>query len=96
MSYEHLFGTRSFSLGQEEKLKNNTFNLSMNPREWMARFGHNAIAGDLRTFKYEDKKFEKWIYEAFEALSTEGLESLWKEFLTEEEIEEVKEELKNL
>jgi len=68
----------------------------MNPREWMARFGHNILVGDMRMYRYQDKEFQDWIYKAFEALTQEGLENLWKEFLTEEETKVVKEAYGNL
>lgn len=83
------FGKYSFKEGEESRLKLDYFDLKMNPREWMARFGHN-VSGDMRIYQYEDKVFEKWIYEAFEALAKNGIESLWEEYLTEEEIREVR------
>ena len=85
------FNTRDFQEGREKRLKEERFDITMDPREWMARNGHTIIAGDMRMYKYEDKAFEAWIYKAFEALTSEGLEKLWKEFLTEEEIAMVRE-----
>lgn len=72
-----------------------SFDLEMNPREWMARFGHNILLGDWRMFKYEDKILEAWIHKAFKALKSEGLEKLWKEFLTDEEIKVVRKKYNN-
>lgn len=89
------FGSKDFREGQEKRLKEKVFDTKMNPREWIARYGHNILAGDLRRYKYEDKDFENWIYKAFEALTQEGLEKLWKEFLTEDEIKIVKEAYEN-
>jgi hypothetical protein len=90
------FGKYSFRPGEEEQLKIKHFDVKMNPREWMARFGYNIVSGDMRVYRYEDKDFEKWIYEAFESLSREGFESLWEEWLTEEEIVRVKNLSENL
>jgi hypothetical protein len=89
------FDSVVFREGQEKRLKEKYFDISMHPREWMARHGHNILAGDMRMYKYQDKEFEAWIYKAFEALSSEGLEKLWKEFLTEEEIAKAKEAYEN-
>ncbi|WP_298508579.1 hypothetical protein [uncultured Kordia sp.] len=89
------FASRDFREGQEKRLKEKVFNIKMNPREWMARFGHNILAGDMRMYKYQDQEFETWIHKAFEALANEGIENLWEEFLTEEEIEKVREMYEN-
>lgn len=89
------FNSREFREGEERRLKEKVFNIKMNPREWMARFGHNILVGDMRMYKYEDKEFENWIYQAFEALTQGGIENLWKEFLTEDEIKVVKEAYEN-
>ena len=89
------FGSKDFREGEEKRLKENYFDTSMDPREWMARFGHNIIVGDWRMYKYEDKEFENWIYQAFESLQKEGLEKLWEEFLTEEERIKVKDLYEN-
>jgi hypothetical protein len=84
MDRNRFFAQREFEPGEEDKWKR-IYDHAMNPREWMARFGHNIICGDGRIYKYQDKEFEKWIYQAYEALTNEGLETLWNEFLTEEE-----------
>ncbi|MTI23553.1 hypothetical protein [Fulvivirga kasyanovii] len=89
------FGTKELSAKEELRWKTEIFDTKMNPREWMARFGHNILVGDYRVYKYQDKDFGNWIYAAFEALVNEGLEALWKEFLTETEIEEVREQYNN-
>jgi len=83
------FGSIAFKSGEEERWKK-SFDLKMSPREWIARFGHNIMCGDLRMYIYTDTEFEKWIHVAFEALTNEGLEKLWDEYLTKEEIEEIK------
>lgn len=90
------FDSQKFKEGEEVRLKEQVFNIKMNPREWMARFGHNIIVGDMRMYKYEDKEFKDWIYKAFEALTKEGLTSLWREFLTDEEIKITKKAYNNL
>ena len=64
------------------------YDLNMDPREWMARNGHNILAGDARMNIYKDKEFEDWVNRAYTALEEEGLEKLWSEFLTPEEIKE--------
>jgi hypothetical protein len=64
------------------------YDLNMDPREWMARNGHNILAGDARMNIYKDKELEDWVNKAFTALEEEGLEELWSEFLTIEEIKE--------
>ena len=89
------FEKREFEKGEEKSLKEEVFDTKMNPREWMARFGHNILAGDMRRWKYEDKEFEIWIHKAFGALTEEGLRKLWNEFLTESEIKIVKEAYEN-
>lgn len=91
---EH-FGTKTLSAKEELRWKTEIFNTNMNPREWMARFGHNILVGDYRVYKYQDSKFENWIHAAFGALINEGLEVLWKEFLTDQEIEEVRDQYNN-
>ena len=89
------FNSFDFRSGEENRLKNEYFDMNMNPREWMAKFGHNIVCGDMRIYKYTDKIFEKWIYKAFESLTCEGLEKLWQEFLTENEIIEIRKKLEN-
>ena len=89
------FGTKELSAKEELRWKTEIFNTNMNPREWMARFGHNILVGDYRVYKYEDPEFESWIHAAFGALINEGLEVIWKEFLTEQEIEEVRDQYNN-
>ena len=89
------FNNREFREGEEKRLKERVFNIKMNPSEWMARFGHNVLVGDMRMYKYQDKEIQNWIYKSFEALTQEGIENLWKDFLTEEEIKVVKEEYEN-
>jgi len=89
------FNSRDFRKGEEQRLKEKVFDINMNPREWMARFGHNILAGDMRRYKYQDKEFKSWIHKAFEALSQEGIEKLWEEFLTEDEIKVVKDAYEN-
>ena len=61
----------------------------------MARYGHNILVGDARMNIYRDKTFELWIEKAFTALIDEGLENLWKEFLTEEEIKQNRDAYEN-
>ncbi len=90
------FGKTEIPEGQEQRWKNEIYDTSMNPREWMARFGHNILCGDLRMFRYTDKELEKWIHSAFEALVNEGLEKLWAEFLNNEEIDQIKEDYENM
>lgn len=89
------FRTKELSPTEENRWKTEVFDMNMNPREWIARYGHNILVGDLRIYKYSDKDFENWIHQAFTALINEGLEKLWKEFLTEKEIEEVKKDSEN-
>lgn len=84
------FDKHEFREGEEKRLKEEVFDTNMDPREWMARFGHNILAGDMRRWNYQDKEFEIWIHKAFDALADEGLGKLWKEFLTDSEIETVK------
>ena len=76
-----LFGSRELGLDEESRLKNDFFDIRMNPREWMARYGYTILCGDCRMFKIQDNIFKTWVYQAFEALHTEGLEKLWEEFL---------------
>ncbi len=83
---QNCFRSKSISSDEEIRWKKEIFDMTMDPREWMARFGHNILVGDYRVYKYQDQKFDKWIHEAFGALTQEGLEKLWKEFLTEDEI----------
>ncbi len=90
-----IFGSKELSPTEETHLKNNFFDITMNPREWMARFGHKILLGDFRMFQIQDKIFETWINEAFEALHTEGLEKLWEEFLNTDEILIVREKFNN-
>ena len=89
------FEKREFKNGEEQRLKEEIFDMNMNPREWMARFGHNILAGDMRRWEYQDKEFEIWIHKAFDALANEGLKKLWNEFLTDKEIEVVKKAYEN-
>jgi len=90
------FGKKELAIKEELRWKTEIFDTNMNPREWMARYGHNMLVGDYRVYKYQDKKFEGWIHAAFEALINEGLEELWKEFLTEKEIRKVRGQNNNL
>lgn len=90
-----LFDKHPFGEGMEERFKE-LYDMKMNPREWIARFGHNILCGDMRMYIYKDKKFEQWIYEAFEALTTEGLIKLQKEFLTKQEMERIEKDMENL
>ncbi len=91
----HLFKgipKEEISLEVEKDIKD-YFDLSMNPREWMACYGHNIFGGDCRMYLYQDKELENWIEKAFTGLFDEGLENLWKEFLTTEEIKANREAL---
>lgn len=93
--YKNWFGTKALDPSEEHRWKTKIFDMSMDPREWMARHGHRIFVGDFRVYKFKDKGFEKWIHKAFEALTSEGLEKLWEEFLTEEEILKIREEYNN-
>lgn len=90
------FGTTELSAKEELRWKTEIFDTNMNPREWMARFGHNILVGDFRVYKYQDREFESWVHAAFGALINEGLELLWNEFLREDEIKEVRDQYNNL
>lgn len=61
----------------------------------MAKNGHRIICGDPRRYKYRDKELETWIHKAYNALIDEGIEKLWKEFLTDSEIKVVREIYQN-
>lgn len=90
MRKEDYFGQTELPKGEEKRWMTEIFDITMNPREWMARNGHNILAGDFRRYIFEDKEFEKWIYEACDAFFNEGLEKLWSEFLSEKEIEKIR------
>lgn len=85
MAEASYFGTTEQSEEQELRWKSR-FDISMDPREWMAKYGHQIICGDPRKYQFRDKELENWIHLAFGALINEGLEKLWNEFLTPEEI----------
>ncbi|WP_299680805.1 hypothetical protein [uncultured Dokdonia sp.] len=83
-------------LSEEKELKYaSTYDITMDPREWMAKNGHRIICGDPRRYAYRNKELEAWIHKAFNALINEGIETLWKEFLTASEIKVVRELYEN-
>ena len=88
MSSKSYFRTVDITEEREERFKS-IFDTTMDPREWMAHNGHRFIAGDPRRFKFRDLILEAWIHKAFSALVDEGIEKLWYEFLTPDEIERV-------
>ena len=79
------FDRIELSIHEEENWKKR-FDLTMDPREWVARNGHGYISGDYRFFKYRDEELKNWLYKVQEILRNEELEALWSEFLTEDEI----------
>lgn len=93
--HNNLFGTKELSVDEEARLKD-FFDTTLNPREWMAKFGHNIVLGDFRIFKIRDKIFEEWIHLAFDALYNEGLDNLWEEFLSEDKIRILRDKYNNL
>lgn len=83
------FNKIAFKEGEEERLLKKCYDISIPPKVWMARFGHNQISGDMRVFIYKNIDLKNWIYEAFEALTEEGLSSLRNQYLSKEEIESI-------
>ena len=77
---------------QEQEIKDLFEDISLSPREWVARYGHTIWCGDFREYVYTDKNFERWIYEVYDILFNENLDSIRKEMLTEEEIKIIEEE----
>jgi len=91
---ENYFGKIEQTAEQELRWKSR-FDISIAPREWMGRNGHRIICGDPRRYKFRDKELENWIHKAFDALVNEGIEKLWNEFLTPEEINKAREIYEN-
>ena len=51
------FDRIELSIHEEENWKKR-FDLTMDPREWVARNGHTYISGDWRFFKYRDEELK--------------------------------------
>lgn len=85
----------SYSIKDEKEIIEYYNNMDMKPREWMAKYGHLILMGNHSIFTYRNKVFQIWIGKAYKALKNEGLEKLWNEFLTEEEIKTNRYEYKN-
>jgi hypothetical protein len=81
------------SIEEEIEIKK-IFNSSVEPKLWVAKFGHTIYCGDFRNSIFPDKEFQKWIYEVFDLLHAGKTEELRNELLTEEEINEIKDEAK--
>ncbi len=80
---------------QEQEIKDLFGDISLSPKEWVARNGHTIWCGDFRQSIFIDKGFEKWIYEVYDILLNEELENVRKEILTEDEIKIIEEEDRN-
>lgn len=83
------------TISQEYDIKQH-YDSTIEPKYWVARYGHMIWCGDFRQTSFSDKEFEKWIYEVYDLLHNGKLTQLQKELLTEEEYQQVKEETNNM
>ena len=79
------------SIEREREIKK-IFDHSIEPKLWVARFGHTIWCGDFRNSIFPDKVFQQWIYQVFELLHAGKIEELRQELLTEEEIKKIEAE----
>lgn len=63
---------------------------NITPEEWVARFSHFIGWGDMRIYHFENKGFQKWIYEVYNLIeTTKDLNKLRVKFLSRREIYEI-------
>ena len=79
---------------EEENEIKKIFDFSLEPKLWVAKFGHTVYCGDFRNSIFPDKEFQKWIYEVYDLLHSGKAKELRNELLTNEEINNIKEEEK--
>ncbi len=68
---------------------------TMSPEEYAARNGHAWMMFSFGGYSYRDKKLQAWLYRLADILkSSELIEQYQQQFLTAEEIQEIRDEVK--